>query len=300
MRYWATGFDRSTERLLMNFLRSAAVFVAALSIAVPSWAQEPAGETARVEAQADATPGAGAQLAPQLPRPGQPLPTDIMAPISSEIESGNLFKLMASDFRNFFSRDTARVMGFVSVGAVMAAPWDREGINNGFNIPTTLFESGNLMGQFVFQVGAGLATNGIGRVTGNRKVATVGRDIVRAQVLSQVLVQSVKHTVRRERPDGTNKAAFPSGHSASAFATAGVLHRHYGWKAGVPAYAFGSYVALARMAWNRHHATDVVMGMGVGLASARTVTMSLGGSRFNMGVQPQAGGASINFTKIYQ
>lgn len=285
----------------MNFLRSTAAFVAALMLAVPAWAQEPAPlETSRAEASAaEATPGAGDQVGGQLPRPGLPLPAAALPPGPSELESGNLFKLIGSDFKNFFSRDTARVMGFVSVGAVIAAPWDREGINNGFNIPTTLFESGNIMGQFLFQVGAGLATNGVGRATGNDKLKMVGRDMIRAQVLSQALVQTVKATVRRERPDGTNKGAFPSGHSASAFATAGVLHRHYGWKAGVPAYAFGSYVALARMAWNRHHATDVVMGMGVGLASARTVTMSLGGSKFNMGVQPQAGGASLNFTKVY-
>ena len=68
----------------------------------------------------------------------------------------------------------------------------------------------------------------------------------------------------------------------------------------MPAYAFGSYVALARMSWNRHHATDVVMGAGLGIASARTVTMKVAGSKFNMGVQPQVGGASINFTKIYK
>ena len=93
-------------------------------------------------------------------------------------------------------------------------------------------------------------------------------------------------------------ASFPSGHAASAFATATVLQGHYGWKVGVPAYALGSYIALARMAWNRHHATDVVMGAGFGIASARTVTMSLAKSRFSVGVQPQVGGASVNFTKI--
>jgi len=286
----------------MNLLRPAVLFAAALTLAVPAWAQEPApADTTRAEAPAaEATPGAGDQIAGQLSRPGQPLPTDIIAPRSTAIESGNLFKLFASDFKNFFSRDTARVMAFTSIGAIATAPWDREGINNGFGIPTTLFESGNIMGQFLFQASAGLAGYGLGRATGSEKLTVVGRDVVRAQVLSQVLVQSVKHTVRRERPDGSNKGAFPSGHSASAFATAAVLHRHYGWKAGVPAYAFGSYVALARMAWNRHHATDVVMGMGVGLASARTVTMNMGGSKFNLGVQPQVGGASINFTKIYK
>lgn len=285
----------------MNYLRLAAVIVATLTFAVPARAQEAVpADAARPEGQpADSTPGAGSQATPQLPRPGLPLPTGII-PAVSDAGSGNLFKLVGNDFKNFFSRDTARLMGVVSVGAVIAAPWDREGVNNGFNIPTTLFESGNIMGQFLFQVGAGFATNAVGRATANDKLKMVGRDMVRAQVLSQALVQTVKATVRRERPDGSNKGAFPSGHSASAFATAGVLHRHYGWKLGVPAYAFGSYVALARMAWNRHHATDVVMGMGVGLASARTVTMGLGGAKFSVGVQPQAGGASVNFTKIYK
>ena len=54
------------------------------------------------------------------------------------------------------------------------------------------------------------------------------------------------------------------------------------------------------MSWNRHHATDVVMGAGFGIAAARTVTMEMAKSKFSVGVQPQAGGASINFTKIYK
>lgn len=283
----------------MNLLRYAATFVVALALAVPAWAQEPTpAETARVETSAtDATPGAGAPPGGQPPRPGQPLPADLVMPRPLEIESGNIFKMIGNDLENFFSADTVRVIALTSIGAIAAAPWDREGVNNGFGIPTTLFESGNIMGQVLFQAGVGLAGYGLGHATGSEKLQMVGRDVVRAQLLSQALVQTVKHTVRRERPDGSNKGAFPSGHSASAFATAGVLHRHYGWKAGVPAYALGSYVALARMAWNRHHATDVVMGMGVGLAAARTVTMSTGGAKFDVGVRPQVGGASINFTK---
>ncbi len=282
----------------MRILRYAACSVIALALATPAFAQEMAhADAARVN---DAAPGGGDQLTPQLPRPGLPLPTDPFTPRTSNGESGNLFKLVAGDFRNFFSRDTAHVMAYTSIGAVATAPWDREGVNNGFNIPTTLFESGNIMGGFLFQAAAGFAGYGVGKVVKNEKLATVGRDIVRAQILSQVLVQGVKITIRRQRPDGSNDMSFPSGHSASAFATAAVLHRHYGWKAGVPAYAFGSYVALARMAWNRHHATDVVMGAGFGLASARTATMSMKGGKFALGVQPQAGGASVNFTKIYQ
>jgi membrane-associated phospholipid phosphatase len=216
-------------------------------------------------------------------------------------ESRNLMKLIGQDFKNFFSKDTAQVMAITAIGAIAAAPWDREGVNNGFNIPTTLFEAGNIMGGVLFQASAGAGAYAFGRaVIRNDKFAMVGRDVVRAQVLSQAMVQTVKFSVRRERPDGSNRQTIPSGHSASAFATATVLQRHYGWKLGVPAYLAGSYVALARMAWNRHHATDVVMGAGFGIASARAVTLNVGKARFNLGVQPQVGGASLNFTKIYK
>jgi membrane-associated phospholipid phosphatase len=303
MRYWKTVSPTQPKAFLMNFLRFVVCSVFALGVATPAFAQEPApADSTRVAVPAvDAAPGAGdQQAAAQLPRPGQPLPTDIIAPTSSDIEGDGFFRTIGGDFKNFFRKDTAYTMGFASIAAVAAAPWDREGVNNGFNIPTTVFQAGNLMGSFMFQVGTGVATYSVGKAANNNKLSMVGRDIVRAQIVSQVIAQAVKFTVQRERPDGSNSQSFPSGHAASAFSTASVLNRHYGWKVGVPAYAFGSYVALARMAWNRHHATDVVMGAGLGIASARTVTMNIGGSKFNMGVQPQVGGASINFTKIYK
>ena len=267
----------------------------ACAIAVPAFAQEsvPAETPDTVAANA---PDAGAAGQPAAPAAGV-IP---QLPRGTVIVDGNPFKLGAGDFKNFFSRDTGKTMSYVAIVAIASAPWDREGVNNGFNIPTTVFQSGNVIGNFVFQIGAGFATYSTGKAFGNKKLAYAGRDIVRAQVLSQVMVQSLKYSVRRERPDFSNRQSFPSGHAASAFATATVLQRYYGWKIGAPAYALGSYVALARMSWNRHHATDVVMGAGFGIASARTVTMEMAKQQFSVGVQPQVGGASINFTKIYK
>jgi membrane-associated phospholipid phosphatase len=265
------------------------------AIAVPAFAQAPVpvdtpdtvATTAPDGATPEQLPAGGSNAIPQL------------SP-ATYIVDGNPFKLSAGDFKNFFSVDTAKTMGYVSIVAIASAPWDRQGVNNGFNIPTTVFQSGNLIGNFVFQIGAGFATYGAGKSFGNKKLAYAGRDIVRAQVVSQVMVQSLKYTIRRDRPDLSNNKSFPSGHAASGFATATVLQRYYGWKVGVPAYALGSYVALARMSWNRHHATDVVMGAGFGIAAARTVTMEMAKSKFSVGVQPQVGGASVNFTKIYK
>jgi membrane-associated phospholipid phosphatase len=275
----------------MHALRLFVCSLAFCALAAPAWAQEPLPTENPGDAATAATAPDGQIVLPPTARPGD-------LPAATAVETTNIFKLTAGDFKNFFSKDTVKVMSYVSIVAIATAPWDREGVNNGFNIPTALFESGNLLGQFTFQAAAGFATYGISKSIGNKKAANVGRDIVRAQVLSQALVQTVKHTVRRERPDGSNKASFPSGHAASAFATATVLQRHYGWRIGVPAYALGGYISLARMAWNRHHATDVVMGAGFGIASARTVTMSLAKSKFSVGVRPEAGGASVNFTKI--
>ena len=274
-------------------LLATALFVCA--IAVPAFAQEPAPTEPADTVAATAPDGTTPEQ-----RPGPPVNPAPQLPRVSQDPEGNPLKLVASDFKNFFSGDTARTLSYTAIVAIASAPWDREGVNNGFNLPTTLFQSGNVIGSFAFQMGAGFAAYGAGKAFGNKQVAFVGRDMVRAQVVSQVMVQALKVTVRRDRPDHSNSMSFPSGHAASAFATATVLQRYYGWKVGAPAYALGSYVALARMSWNRHHATDVVMGAGFGIAAARTVTMSVAKTKFSVGVQPQVGGASVNFTKIYK
>jgi membrane-associated phospholipid phosphatase len=277
----------------MFSIRLLASALFACAIAVPAFAQEPVPAETPDTVATNAPDGSAAEQVPVTT--GSPL----QLPRGTEMIDGNPFKLAAGDFKNFFSADTGKTLSYTALIAIASAPWDREGVNNGFNIPTTVFQSGNTIGNFVFQIGAGFATYGAGKSIGNKKLAYTGRDIVRAQVVSQVMVQALKYTVRRDRPDHSNDKSFPSGHSASAFATATVLNRYYGWKIGAPAFALGSYVALARMSWNRHHASDVVMGAGFGIAAARTVTMEMAKTKFSVGVQPQVGGASINFTKIY-
>ena len=259
-----------------------------LTLAVPAFAQDPL----------PVTPSEGGdQVGTQLPVTPPVPPRAPVAIAPSTPESGNVFKLFAGDFKHFFSKDTGQVMGMFAVASIAAVPWDRENARNGFDISPRLLDPGNTAGGVAVQAGLGLVTYGFGAFTHNTKAREVGRDLVRAQILSQALVQGVKLSVHRQRPDGSNHFSFPSGHTASAFATAAVLQRHFGWKAGVPAYVFGAYVASARMAWNKHHVSDVVMGAGIGLAAGRTVTMNLGGTKFGLGVAPTVGGAQITFTK---
>lgn len=101
--------------------------------------------------------------------------------------------------------------------------------------------------------------------------------------------------MQRTRPDGT-QYSFPSGHAATTFATATVLQRHLGWKAGVPAYAFATYVAASRVQVKRHYLSDVTMGAAIGIIAGRSVTLGRGDARFALSPSAVPGGGGVNFT----
>lgn len=83
-------------------------------------------------------------------------------------------------------------------------------------------------------------------------------------------VNGIKYTVGRLRPDGSRYNSFPSGHTATAFMTATMLHQEYGWRS--PWFSIGGYTAAAitgvsRIFNNMHWLTDVVAGAGIGIGS---------------------------------
>lgn len=82
----------------------------------------------------------------------------------------------------------------------------------------------------------------------------------------------LKYTVNETRPNFKNNHSFPSGHSATSFATAAFLQRRYGWKFGAPAYALATYVAWGRVYSKNHHWWDVVAGAAIGAGSAYIFT----------------------------
>lgn len=87
-----------------------------------------------------------------------------------------------------------------------------------------------------------------------------------------VIVNGIKYTVRKPRPDGTSHNSFPSGHTATCFMGAELVRIEYAddapWIA-VGAYALATTVGVLRVYNNRHWFTDVFAGAGVGILSAR-------------------------------
>ena len=70
----------------------------------------------------------------------------------------------------------------------------------------------------------------LGRVMHKPKMSHLGMDLLRAQALTEIMVEPIKFATHRERPDGSNHQSFPSGHAAITFAAATVIERHLGWK----------------------------------------------------------------------
>lgn len=81
-------------------------------------------------------------------------------------------------------------------------------------------------------------------------------------------VQGLKNATNVMRPDGSDNHSFPSGHTATAFMTATMLNKEYGYKSpwiGVGAYSVATATGLMRMANNKHWLSDVLVGAGIGI-----------------------------------
>ena len=84
-------------------------------------------------------------------------------------------------------------------------------------------------------------------------------------------VNGIKYTASEMRPDGSTRNSWPSGHTATAFVGATILHKEYGLTRS-PWYSIGGYtVATAtgvmRVLNNRHWISDVLSGAGIGILS---------------------------------
>ena len=91
------------------------------------------------------------------------------------------------------------------------------------------------------------------------------------------IVGVMKYSIAQTRPDGSNNHSFPSGHSALAFALAGVLHHEF--KSASPwisilGYTSATVTGAMRILNNKHWYSDVLVGAGIGMLSTNIVYLT--------------------------
>lgn len=86
-----------------------------------------------------------------------------------------------------------------------------------------------------------------------------------------VFVNGIKYTAKEMRPDGSTANSFPSGHTATAFVAATIMHKEYGqtrspwWS--VLGYGCATTTGIMRTLNNRHWISDILVGAGIGVIS---------------------------------
>lgn len=118
---------------------------------------------------------------------------------------------------------------------------------------------------------------------------------------------TLKHSVNRRRPDGSDEQSFPSGHATSAFAAATLAQRNLdslelspfarsGLGAGVDALAIGT--AWARLESGSHYPSDVLAGAAIGHFMAAVVNDAfLTDAR--LGFLPSRHGSRLEFSLAF-
>ena len=198
------------------------------------------------------------------------------------------------DYAAWFTLDSTRTLMYGTATTMFLRPADEALTERGFPVVGEGLSGGQQYGNVTLQVPLAVGWWAIGRMAGSPRAADAGRDMLRAQINAASFTYAIKYAVRRTRPNGDPRS-FPSGHASATFATATVLHIHYGWKLGLPFYLLGVYTAGSRIEDKKHWLTDTVMGATVGVTAGRAVTFHLKQRPVQVmpGIVP--GGAQLQF-----
>jgi membrane-associated phospholipid phosphatase len=213
--------------------------------APPAWAQEPSP--------------------PPPAAPGRPAPDDKRRTLRSY--GSNL----AYNFAGFFTTGNHLPLVITATLTGPAFLLDEECQTYFLEHPHEEFgRIGATLGGTVAVAGLTVGFFSAGRIARGDRFRATTYDLSQAIIVTQVYTQALKFAVGRERPDHSENVSFPSGHSSNAFTAATVISRHYP-RLAIPGYAVATFIAVSRMAANKHFFSDIVAGAGLGVSVGRLV-----------------------------
>lgn len=99
------------------------------------------------------------------------------------------------------------------------------------------------------------------------------KNLVMTAALNEIIIKSLKLGIDKTRPNGGHYS-MPSGHTSFAFANATVLYEEFKTTSPLIAYSgfgFAATTGTFRIINNKHWLSDVLVGTGIGILSAKII-----------------------------
>ncbi len=240
--------------------------------------------------------GVSAQETPEPapPPPDQSLDADTLCDRRS---FSTLFRCIPHDLRNMARGESLAWLGAAGGMAAGSALLDDDVDQALRDGDPDLFPAiGDHLGQAGVHFGVPLALYVAARTAGHSETAAFAVTLLRVQITNGVVTRSLK-LIPRPRPyqevARLAQGSFPSGHTSATFGTATVIHRRWGWRAGLPAYLLASYVGVTRL-HNNHYLSDVTFGAALGIATGLAVNQPSRRAAISPIVAPGRAGVTID------
>ena len=186
---------------------------------------------------------------------------------SAAADQPGFFSLTSDRLTAPFSPSGAVLLGFGAAGVLATENLEQPDETRFLELAPfePVSDIGNGFGAGEFVLGSSLVVWSAGSLSGNDQFSALGRDLTATFVATGTWVWALKLAFDEPRPSG-GPHSFPSGHTAVAFGSATVLHRHLGPRWGFLGYTLATMTAAARMEDRRHYMRDVTFGAALGMA----------------------------------
>ncbi len=196
---------------------------------------------------------------------GTDLPSNCRSFVLAELRDDIMYLLKQPDFYLVVGGLTIAPSAFENESLDLNRKWVNSQSADWF------FEFGDAMGSALVPLVVSFGSYSLGKIEHSPEAESFGSDLLRTEAINGLLTVAFKAGINRKRPDGT-RYSYPSGHTSTAFTSAGVIYTHFGPVWGLPAYVIASYVGLSRLQENKHYLTDVIGGAILGGYVAYKVT----------------------------
>ena len=216
--------------------------------------------------------------------------------VSAQLESRGICGLDLDAFRNYNGPDfrflenttnpAAKPYSFLDDQTWVGIPvfiaglilkGEKEAFRQNYNNPNTKirlikYNFHSSIDDFTQYTGLALTTGlKLAGIEGRSSWPRMAASTAASYAVMAALVNSIKYTSSDVRPDSKKRNSWPSGHTATYFVSATILHKEYGltrspWYS-IAGYSVATATGVMRVLNNRHWISDVLSGAGIGILS---------------------------------